>query len=609
MLERSGRKTELELMKICETYLSDDTIKEYFSTLDKNKSSNRKTYSSLSERQTTVVNIFIKTRFQLLSKRVVNALNTYLNFSVDFTSIQRAFFDDKSVIEKIHKIGQKTSVEVSDFVLAIEEYALFVAQFDEETVELSHFIAALSSILSLPATYLEPYFDKIKSNQFPLFAFLQQLLNNKEFLTKRESTVLRYRFGYFTTSKSRTIERLGEQLGVSRERVRQISIGLEKIFTKKLFFLSRLKSEILDFSNYQIDFSKDCVYIKKSEADNINQLEGCHFTPKFISKILSHLHSDTHTIFGEELKKFKNIYIIRRTLTERFDFLALFEKITSLVGGVVGEDYVFDYAGYLYPFLKIKDITLLPAIKQVCTDIISSEFTEGVEIDFEGNLIFKRNKKITQYEYILEVLEEYGNPMLLQDIIVALSEKYPQDVRTIEGVRNAMRNEKDIFIYFGRTSTYGLLKWEKERANMKGGTIKNIAEEYLEKCTEPKHVLEIAEFVMQYRPNTNPWSIKSSLQADGKRFKSFDNGFWGLPTKKYLDPRFKKTPKYFLRYFQGTIDLYPEMTESDIVAFLSAKYGLREIQVAYFIKKNIKDGTLCRENNKILVSKALRNFA
>ncbi len=412
MLRNSGRKTELELVKICEIYLLDNPIKEHFSPF--NHTPNNKIFNSLTERQTAVVNIFIKTRFQLLSKRAENALNVYLNYTVDFASIQGTFFNNKSVIEKMQNIGQKTSVELSDFIRAIEEYALFIAQFDDETVELNHFIAALSSMLSLPSTYLEPYFNKIQSNQFPLFAFLQQLLTNSQFLTERESTILQSRFDYYTNSESKSFDDLGEQFGVSRERVRQLTTSLEENFADKLLFLNNLKSEILKFSDYRIDFSKDCVCIKKSQADNINQLEDCHFTPKFISKILSYLHSDTHIAFGEELKNFENIYIIRRTLIEQFNFFVLFENINSLVEEVIEEDYTFDCEGYLYSFLKTKDITLLPAVKQVCVDIISSEFTEGVEIDFEGNLIFKRNKRIAQYEYILEVLEEYGDPMSLQ---------------------------------------------------------------------------------------------------------------------------------------------------------------------------------------------------
>lgn len=499
----------------------------------------------------------------------------------------------------MQNIGHKTNAEISDFVSIIEEYALSIAQFDDETSELNYFADTLTLVLNLSPTYLRPYFNKIQSKQFPLFAFLQQLLTDNELLSERDTTILKHRLGYFHTKETMTIDELGVLLGITRERVRQLTMGLENSFAEKLLFLNNLKSEILRFSDYRIDFSKDCVCIKKSQTDNINQLEDCHFTAKFISKILSYLHTDTHTAFGEKLKNFENIYIIRRSLMEHFDFLALFENMSSLIEEVIEEDYTLDCDGYLYPFLKIKDISLLPTITQICVNIISSEFTEGVEIDFEGNLVFKRNKKIAQYEYILEILEEYGDPMTLPEIMTALNEKYPQDFKRIEGIRAAMGNEKDIFIYFGRTSTYGLRRWEKEQTHIKGGTIRDITEEYLGKYTEPKHFLEIAEFVMQYRPSTNPWSINSNLQAGGERFREFEGGFWGLPTKKYHDTQFKKTPKFLLRYLQDTIDLYPEMTEDDIVAFLSIKYGLREIQVTYFIKRNIKEGILRRENNKI----------
>ena len=603
-LENSGKKTELELLNICKFYVSDNIIAEY--SLHLLESPNDKIFNNLTKEQTNIVNIFIKRRFQSLSIRAVNALNTYLKHLIDFKTIKHAFFNQKSVILKIENIGTLTNQEILDYIDSIESYALSVAQIDEKTVEINCFTDTLTSVLDLPSTYFNLYINKIQSKQFPLFAFLQQLLAENRLLSERDTTLLRYRFGYFNSLETITLDELGEQVGVTRERVRQIVMGLERNFAKKLVFLNHFKEEILKFSDYRIDFSKDCVSIKKSQVDNINQLEGCQFTAKFISKILSYLHIDTHVAFGEKLKNFENIYIIRRSLMEQYDFLTLFENITLLIEEVIKKDYTFDCDGYLYSFLKIKDITLLPTIKQVCMNIISSEYTEGVEFDFDGNFIFKRNKeitqKITQYEYIYEILEEHGNPMSLPDIITALNKKYSQDFKNIETMRTAIRKEKNVFIYFGRTSTYGLLKWEKERAHIKGGTIRDITEEYLEKCTEPKHFLEIAEFVMQYRPNTNLGSVKSNIQAGGKRFRPFKGGFWGLQTKKYLDTQFKKTPKILSRYLKDTIDLYPDMTEADIVAFLSIKYGLREIQVIYFINRDIKEGTLRRENNKIIAS-------
>ena len=102
-------------------------------------------------------------------------------------------------------------------------------------------------------------------------------------------------------------------------------------------------------------------------------------------------------------------------------------------------------------------------------------------------------------------------------------------------MRGSINSCKEI-IFFGRTSTYGLKRWEKENPLIKGGTIRDIVEEYLLKFEEPKHISEIIIYVNKFR-NTNERNIITNLLLDksGRFIVYKDAGFIGLTIKNYDD--------------------------------------------------------------------------
>jgi hypothetical protein len=598
-LRNAGQKTEKELLVVCQTCFSDSTIADYFK--EKEEPPEDKLLMSFSDRHKAVINLWIKSRFGELTPRAANALSTHLNI-IDFDSIIKAFFTDKSTIEKIKNIGKKTSLELIEYVNSIEEYANSIAQIDSELAEINFFIGNLSMFFDIPIEELQDYISKSKSCQFPLFAFLQQLIDKNKLLSENKTLILKHRFHYFTNNHVLTLDEIGTILNITRERVRQITFSIDKEIVEKLNILNHYKADILKFSDYRIDFSNDIVIIRSSHAVGINQLENTHFTPKFICKILSYLHSDSHILFGESLKYFENIYLIRRALINQFDFEACFDTIILQIDERLDEDCSFDFDGYLLPFLKAKNYESLAQIKNVCTNIISTEFTEGVEFDESENIVFKRNTVIKGYELAEKILEDQGEPMKIHDIHRIFIERHPEYVdKEIESLRSQIGKEKDIFIYFGRTSTYGLLKWEKEHQNVKGGTIRDIVEEYLKCFDTTKHILEITEYVMQYRPNTNSNSVNGNMQANRDRFTEIGFGFWGLPSKNYGTFDSKPIPKFFIRRISEFLKEYPASTELETVEMLATKHDLKNIQVKYFIQKSLEEGKLKRENEQIIL--------
>jgi len=102
-----------------------------------------------------------------------------------------------------------------------------------------------------------------------------------------------------------------------------------------------------------------------------------------------------------------------------------------------------------------------------------------------------------------------------------------------ETVRASMIKYRSLFIFIGRSSTYGLKKWETEHENLKGGTIRDIVEGFLNEKDTPVHLNDIMDYVLKFR-NTNKENVIGNLKLQStKRFIFFKHGYVGLFNKSY----------------------------------------------------------------------------
>jgi hypothetical protein len=183
------------------------------------------------------------------------------------------------------------------------------------------------------------------------------------------------------------------------------------------------------------------------------------------------------------------------------------------------------------------------------------------------------------------------------------NQKHSKKAPSFDLLRRIFGKEKGVFIYFGRTSTYGLAEWEQTQEAIKGGTIRSIIEGYLESFEEPKHISELAEYVSQYRPKSSFHSIHTNLQFDkSNRFKEFKGGFWGLTSKNYDNQVLKQHPRFFFKQVEKMILTLPEADYETIVLALSDRFQLKKVQVQYLIERNITLGRFRHENNLLKIN-------
>jgi hypothetical protein len=245
----------------------------------------------------------------------------------------------------------------------------------------------------------------------------------------------------------------------------------------------------------------------------------------------------------------------------------------------------------------------LEKIKVICESLLFNEF--DLIVNSSGYLEFERNTFKQLHEYFYEILDENSKPMTVEEIEKAMNEKYPEVIRPNMSVRGSLAKDSNMFIYFGRTSTYGLKKWESEQENLKGGTIRGLVEEYLTGFETPKHISEIMEYVLKYRPDTNEKSVVTSLKVEEKKgFVFFSGNYFGLKSKNYdfESLSFKKAiGSHFKREIYGKLD---GLEVEKFIEFYKAKFGYSEEQIRHFINRKISDGVFeIKNGNKIEIKK------
>jgi RNAse (barnase) inhibitor barstar len=596
-LRNIGRKTDIELCVLCKNILQDGGVNNLIA---QEKEETNAILDTLTFNQDKLINQILKRESKVLSPRAINVLNNFFEGNITFAKLYAAFYN-RARVAKLDLIGKKTEEELTKFIDLMENRALSLVPLTDEEVKAQNFLEILIDGFSLQPNEIAVYEVSLRTSTFPLFKFLYWLVTENKLLNERETAVLKARSGYFSDVDKLSLNELAEQFNITRERVRQIDYKTEILLSEALMPINTVKNDISNYTKYPIDFSKDVVHVRKSVVKEINDHEGCYFTPKFITKVFGYLHANKYDTIGLDLKHFDNIYLVDRGLMARFDFNAFFNAVQLQVDDNIDEDYILDFEGYLMTFLiRQEHLESLLSIKNVCEDILSSEYTEGVEVDWDGNIIFKRNTQTHRYELIKEVLEEQGEPMKLIEIYEILCEKHPEFMdKGIENFRSTIAKEKDIFIYFGRSSTYGLAKWEKERENVKGGTIRDIIEEFLNQSNEPQHVLAIKEYVATYRPETTCNSVNSTMLLKPDRFKDMTCWFYGIPSKTYSSFSCIKVPKFFNKRILEFIAANPDVSELEMTENLAEKYGLRTIQIKYYIQYCLEMGKLKRENGQL----------
>ena len=601
-LSNAGEKTNKELTEFLE--------KAYQLALQANKANGRPpmsfleelnfVFQNLEEQQRLIIQDQFSFFIRTLSVRGQNSLEklSEADSTVSLQSVLRNLSFLGFDIEKIPNVGKKTKKELGVFFRSILQYCRDIEDLNKP--EILAEIKPRQVVSRVPSlspddrfkilNFFKKYRKELNHSQFPIFSFCRFVFEETDVLSKRDHLIFKYRFNYLLNFDSLKLEAIGNKLGITRERVRQIikSGNIGQQFWCLLTQMAVVYGvEIVDLDTYGRDIDEDVFQLDESE---INEIEETFFTKKFIQEVIALFLNDSYLLvgFNDEGRK----YFVSKEILDVLRIEDLLNYFSNLLEEKRKQDIPIQLKGLVFQFAKNEDldIDLIDRCVSAIEDVLFIEFNLLTGID--GSVLIKRNIKKKLYEYIVEILDENGEPMHVDEIQEELFSIGVDVGHSIESIRSQLINNKLLFIYVD-SSTYGLKKWEK-RGDVKGGTIKDLTEEYLKLRGEPIHIFEIAMFVLKYR-DTNKYNIFSNLKNDpSSRFSYKGGGFFGLSNVEYsnewtsvkaLSP---SEVRVFLHEYLGSYrSLLPY---EDLISLYAKKYGAYEVQIRSVLHERIESG-------------------
>lgn len=536
-LRNCGKKSDEELTGLYRKYKNIDFgLDKSYPVIIENKF--KKIISELSRNQREVINSFIHVNTNSLSNRSQNAVKAFLDYNLKIKSFaEKILYINNFEIKELKNVGARSESELGVYINIVEDFIIEVSENknDKSLISLKNkfLIHKTFSITNIPIEILE------SESIFQLTSFL---INQNALYDVNQTKILIKAFKIYQNSPVTSLDDIAPDVNLTRERVRQIrKVIFEELFDK-LLFIKNFNDNLLQ--KYGIDNNQLFIEINDSQLQRINNQNETNFTKEFVTYLIFTYWSSEYELVGNyedvsqpkffnarDRHNWNNFYLVKKEIVLEFDFISLANDISERLNDRIAETYSFSFKSYLSNYLLNDNLEILSSIVEVAEKIINQEFE--IYIDLDDNLVFERNSSKTGFEYSYDALQQLGKPSKVSEITKKIIELYPNYQTDDSKVRASLKRING-FVPFGRASIFGLKKWENEKSNIKGGTIRSISEEFLSNYTVPMHIKDIAEFVLQYRPESNEKSIIYNLKMeDNNRFLFFKNSFIGLKSKKY----------------------------------------------------------------------------
>lgn len=522
-----GDKTNKELSEIISQY----------NNLNLNDSRDTTIQNFKSEKDKSVFDIYLNNQFDKLSVRAKNALLSYFNNSrPTFEAVKTEFLLDSFNAINLQNVGSLTSNEIAGFKRAVKGFYSLIQNNSISVLEQEKII--LNSIVGFNCND-EFYIVNFSIRNFPLLSFIKKYSAEVFNLSKIDEFILKN--SLCLLDRKHTLENIAKTFNLTRERIRQKSIAVfEDVDTR-----SKDLRKLIPYCNYTSIQRRSFIALQELGEPESIRSEIHDVGPVFASYFLGLFLKDNFYCFSplnkfrrpdsislvhkyEEVKSIKGSYLINQQVYPKEELIDLYNVLICKFCERRNEDQIININA-------LASHNISPEKLPIITALVNSEFRITIT---DGNIILPRNTSKLVFEYAIEALEKINRPAHISEILKEVVKLHPEYNSDESALRGSMGRHKSIFIYFGRSSTYGLKNWETKKKNIKGGTIKNIIEEYLSNESEPKHITEIMNHLGRFRDTTYN-SVISNLKLDNKsKFKFYGGGYVGLTRKTYSNTAF-----------------------------------------------------------------------
>ena len=597
-IKNCGRRSNEELIDVCLKYKNTDYFKSLLTNDKKNIS---EIIPELSENKKKFINKYIEKLFNDLSTRSQNALYYFLGKNVTIENINNKVLGSNNFnLHLIQNVGAKSSIELNTYFQKIKNTVIEINNSEDDNYLINHEKKLVYEKLFPSLTIPEDIVSELKS----IIQLIDYLIYQEAFFNNIDNLIFYNTINIYRNDdlKCKNTLELAELVNLSFERIRQKKIVILKKIYEKLEFIIDVEDEILALVG--IESGIDIIKIEESKFNYINEKYNTRFSNNFIFLILYIICSNEYEIIfdldfilnkssiNKKKYKLKNYYLIRKNEVNDFDYKSFLHEINLILSGKNTENIELDLDVFYYKFSKKNNDEEHSINNKITAKLIFEEF--GLQITKNNTLIIERNTSKLILEFAIEILNKIGKPTKLETIYNLILDENPNIEINIQSLRIKLNRSNEI-IHFGRSSTYGLKKWEKENNYLRGGTIRGLISELLSINEEPIHVKIIYKHVIKYRPDTNLKSIKTNIYLCNE-FIKFPNNLIGLNSKKYKINYNKK--------IESDIKVSEIINEDVKLIFnkILNEIKIGKSEFSLLLKKNILDSKvleaiqLCHEN-------------
>lgn len=515
-----------------------------------------------------------------LSTRSKNVLREEAG-SLEVTAVLRFFLQQSSNMRKLPGAGSLVMRELSAMRWGLTNELDHVtrppghpalSQSTEEIWAMRHQVApAEASILFGPHGDIHP------------LRFLQAYLP-----TTRMAQRLPVYMAYLVQgSTSDTMTEIADRLGLTRERVRQLTVRMDDDMPRHLALAADLPSIREHF--HQLITDADHLILSNAIADQANAIEGTTWSPLFFAYLATALN-DRRLPVVSWCELFDRT-APTRAMDHSHPLLLGTELIAPLRAACQRlQEHVDAKRG---KELRLDMDALLdnPALARTAGPLF---LTRLPELTMDGHtLVLPANAKRNQEDLLVEVLNALDTPSHAETIQVEWNKRFPDRQASVDSIRSVAIRRKDLFFSIGRSSTYGLTRWEKERPELRSGTIRDIVQDALKNSDTPIHLERITELVQRFRPGTTLSSIRQNILLDASgRFVILGCGYLGLSERNYafIPPENARVPGSLFR--KSVLQKFLGLDRSALTVFMAARCAAENDQVEKAIDKAIEKGRL-----------------
>lgn len=490
-------------------------------------------FKKLTPPQKEIIESYIKMLTANLSPRLKNTLDLYFIQGISLQAFELFYMKAQEKAIKIKGIGRRNILDLENYFDKIKYFIVEVSKVeDSEKVLLFKDLCVDKNIYPLNDI-------PVMVTRLGFFKVVDYLLTTPILFDESKIKLFSKAFKFYRHTTGLKLREIGKQMNITHERVRQIRNQTICDLFKKLPLIRAFDDELLVQNHIQT--SGDIIFLTPEQVAVINQKSHTDFTDGFVHFILC-IYLDKYQLVGnlsdvlfphfskkKNRHNWKNIYLVTKDIHSYLDWEALVLDICSLLEKKTAKQYEISLREKIAPYLAATPY-LLDRLSKVVALILRQEFDLQIKGD---TLIIPRNtyKQINEYAY--EALEALGTPSYVKEIAEKVKELYPKTNFTYAGIRSSLKREYG-FVPIGRSSNFGLKKWENTVENFKGGTIRDITKEFLLQQKEPQRLEQITSHLLQYRPHTNAKSILTNLKADtSDTFIFFNNSQIGLTQITY----------------------------------------------------------------------------